>query len=102
MDSEELERFILNEVFPIIQENLERFTTQLLEIQQLPPILTNENLKDIFQISDSTLNRLIKISGFPSYWYGIRGHYLREDVLAWMKENNCLEYREKMRQLRSL
>ncbi len=57
-------------------------------INQLPLVLTNKDLKEQFQISDSTLNRLIKLGDFPSCWFGIRGHYLRDDILEWVKKGN--------------
>ena len=55
-------------------------------INQLPLVLTNKDLKEQLQISDSTLNRLIKLEDFPSCWFGIRGHYLRDDILEWVKK----------------
>jgi len=90
------------EFYSILQKKLESYTEELLAISQLPLVLTNSDLKKLFQISDSTLNRLIKLGDFPSYWYGIRGHYLRDDILQWMRKSDSNDYREKLRLLRSL
>ncbi|KAF3375775.1 DNA-binding protein, partial [Enterococcus faecium] len=55
-----------------------------------------------FQISDSTLNRLIKLGDFPSCWFGIRGHYLRDDILEWVKKGNEEYFCDQFRLLRLL
>ncbi|MFS1026497.1 DNA-binding protein [Enterococcus casseliflavus] len=102
MNNEKFETFFNNEVFPIIQEGIEEYTGKLLALQRLPLVLTNENLKEEFQIADSTLNRLINLSDFPNCWYGIRGHYSREDILEWYRNKNYDLFTEKMRALRSL
>lgn len=65
-------------------------------------VLTNSDLKREFQISDSTLNRLIKMTDFPDCWYGIRGHYSRDQVVDWFKINDYDNFKEKMRLLRSI
>ena len=75
---------------------------KLLAMTQLPLVLTNADLKNLFQISDSTLNRLVKLGDFPPCWYGIRGHYLRDDVLEWIRKSDSDDFREQMRILRSL
>lgn len=85
-----------------IQEVLEEFKNELLSIERLPHVLTNDNLKSMFQVSDSTLNRLIKLTDFPSCWYGIRGHYLRDDVLEWLKRRDYENFNEEMKLIRSL
>lgn len=46
-------------------------------LNKLPLVLTNEDLKREFQISDSTLNRIIKLTDFPSCWYGIHPNITR-------------------------
>ena len=56
-------------------------------------VLTNTDLKRLFQISDSTLNRLVKLGEFPPVG-GIRGHYFRDDVLEWMRKSDSNDYRE--------
>jgi len=81
---------------------LKEFTDELLSIERLPHVLTNDDLKTMFQVSDSTLNRLIKLTDFPSCWYGIRGHYLCEDVLEWSKRRDYEDFAEEMKLLRSL
>lgn len=85
-----------------LQKKLEEYTDRLLARAQLPLVLTNTDLKHLFQISDSTLNRLVKIGDFPPCWFGIRGHYLRDDVLEWMRKSDADDFREQMRLLRSL
>lgn len=102
MDNEKFEVFFKNEIFPIIQESMEEYTEKLLALYQLPLVLTNEDLKREFQVSDSTLNRLINLSEFPACWYGIRGHYSRESILEWYRNKNFDVFVEKMRALRSL
>ena len=90
------------EFYSILQKKLEDYTEKLLAISQLPLILTNSDLKLLFQISNSTLNRIVKLGGFPPCWYGIRRHYFRDDVLEWMRKSDSDDYREQLRTLRSL
>ncbi len=52
-----------------------------------PPVLTNSDLKDIFQCSETVVHQLKKISGFPSFPY-IRGRYPRDEVFKWIKNNS--------------
>ena len=52
--------------------------------------------------NDSTLNRLIKLGDFPSCWFGIRGHYLRDDILEWVKKGNEEYFCDQFRLLRLL
>ena len=47
------------EFYSILQK-LEDYTEKLLAVSHLPLVLTNTDLKRLFQISDSTLNRLSK------------------------------------------
>ena len=74
----------------------------LLSINRLPLVLTNEDLKREFQVSDSTLNRLVKLTDFPNCWYGIRGHYSREEVVEWYKTNDYEDFQEKKKLIRSV
>ncbi|MFZ3633667.1 helix-turn-helix domain-containing protein [Enterococcus faecalis] len=90
------------EFYTFLQKRLQDYTEKVLAITQLPLVLTNTDLKRLFQISDSTLNRLIKLGEFPPCWLGIRGHYLRDDILKWMRKSDSNDFREKMRLLRSL
>ncbi|EHQ2599788.1 helix-turn-helix domain-containing protein [Enterococcus faecalis] len=94
---------VLNmEFYLMLQKKIDDYTEKLLVINSLPLVLTNNDLKQLFQISDSTLNRLVKLSKFPACWHGIRGHYLLEDVLEWMKRSDADDFREQTRLLRSL
>ena len=86
----------------VLGEIEERSMQKTIIIRNLPLVLINKDLKNIFQISDSTLNRLIKIGNFPACWYGIRGHYLRTDVLKWMESKGAEDFHEQLRLLRSL
>ena len=52
------------EFYSILQK-LEDYTEKLLAVSHLPLVLTNTDLKRLFQISDSTLNRLVKLGEFP-------------------------------------
>uniref|UniRef100_UPI0036F37E7F DNA-binding protein n=1 Tax=Enterococcus hulanensis TaxID=2559929 RepID=UPI0036F37E7F len=81
---------------------LGQYETKILNLKKLPMVLTNSDLKREFQISDSTLNRLIKMADFPDCWYGIRGHYSRDQVVDWFKINDYDNFKEKMRLLRSI
>lgn len=81
---------------------LDEYTSTLLNLNELPLVLTNDDLKREFQISDSTLNRLVKLTDFPNSWYGIRGHYSRDQVIDWYQRNDYEDFKEKMRLLRSL
>ncbi|EGO8634250.1 helix-turn-helix transcriptional regulator [Enterococcus faecalis] len=67
-------------------EKTENSINKAKRINELPLVLTNKDLKEQFQVSDSTLNRLIKLDNFPRCWFGIRGHYLRDDILEWIKK----------------
>ncbi|WP_430601487.1 hypothetical protein IGJ01_000958 [Enterococcus sp. AZ089] len=84
------------------QEKRDDYTSKLLSLNQLPLVLTNKDLKEQLQISDSTLNRLIKLGDFPNCWFGIRGHYLRDDILEWVKKGKEDDFRDQLRLLRSL
>lgn len=81
---------------------LDDYTKILLSLNKLPLVLTNEDLKKQFQVSDSTLNRLVKLTDFPNCWYGIRGHYSRDQVIEWYQKNDYEDFKEKMRLLRSV
>ncbi|WP_438782229.1 DNA-binding protein [Enterococcus sp. DIV0187] len=98
MSSDNEERKILNKLLIILDD----YTKILLSLNQLPLVLTNEDLKRQFQVSDSTLNRLVKLSDFPNCWYGIRGHYSRDQVIEWYQKNEYEDFKEKMRLLRSV
>ncbi|MGM0167089.1 hypothetical protein IGI39_002069 [Enterococcus sp. AZ135] len=97
--SEKLRDFNL---LQLIDSHIDQYTKSLLSINQLPLVLTTEDLKNEFQISDSTLNRLIKLTDFPACWYGIRGHYSKDEVISWYKKNDYHHFREQMKAIRSL
>lgn len=86
----------------LIEAHIDQYTKSLLLLNQLPLVLTTEDLKKEFQISDSTLNRLIKLTDFPPCWYGIRGHYSRDEIILWYKKNDFHQFKEQMRAIRSL
>lgn len=52
-----------------------------------PPMLTNSDLKEIFQCSRSVVHRLKNISDFPNFPY-IQGRYPRDEVFEWIKNNS--------------
>ncbi|WP_154066243.1 helix-turn-helix transcriptional regulator [Enterococcus gallinarum] len=95
-NSSELEKYFFH------PEKIEDSNNKMKRINQLPLVLTNKDLKEQFQISDSTLNRLIKLGDFPSCWFGIRGHYLRDDILEWVKKGNEEYFCDQFRLLRLL
>lgn len=85
-----------------VQEVLKEFKDELLSVERLPYVLTNDDLKKMFQVSDSTLNRLVKQTDFPPCWYGIRGHYLCAEVLEWLQKRDYEGFIEEMKLIRSL
>lgn len=91
-----------NEWLENLVEKMHQSFQKIVTRQQLPLVLTNEDLKKMFQVSDSTLNRLFKTESFPMCWLGIRGHYLRDEVLEWLEMSNQDEFRENLELLRSL
>lgn len=97
MDNEEKEVYLDKKTLTIIHYILE-----ISSIKKLPLVLTNSDLKREFQISDSTLNRLINYAEFPPCWKGIRGHYLREDVIEWYRDKDFEEFRKIMKEIKSL
>jgi hypothetical protein len=52
-----------------------------------PPVLTNSDLKEIFQCSDTVVHRLKNISGFPIFPY-MKGRHPRDEVFEWIKNNS--------------
>lgn len=52
-----------------------------------PPLLTNSDLKEIFQCSDTVVHQLKKISGFPKFPY-MQARYPRDEVFEWIKNNS--------------
>lgn len=95
-NSSELENCLFN------PKKLEDSINKVKRINDLPLVLTNKDLKEQFQISDSTLNRLIKLGDFPSCWFGIKGHYLRDDILEWIKKGKEEYFCDQFRLLREL
>lgn len=98
IDLESTEHQLVSTLIPFLEE----YTTTLLKLNRLPLVLTNDDLKREFQISDSTLNRLIKLTDFPCCWYGIRGHYSRDQIMCWYQNKDYDTFREKMHLLRSI
>lgn len=84
------------------KEMIDYYVDNLLHFNHLPLVLTNKDLKKQLQISDSTLNRLIRLESFPNCWFGIRGHYLRDDILEWIKKGKDDDCCEQFSILRSL
>ncbi|GCF92143.1 DNA-binding protein [Enterococcus florum] len=97
MDNENKEVHLDEKTLTIIHYILE-----IASIKELPLVLTNSDLKKEFQISDSTLNRLINYTEFPPCWKGIRGHYLRDDIIAWYRDKDFEGFRKIMREINSL
>lgn len=95
-NSSELENCLFN------PKKLEDSINKVKRINELPLVLTNKDLKEQFQISDSTLNRLIKLDNFPRCWFGIKGHYLRDDILEWIKKGKEEYFCDQFRLLREL
>lgn len=95
---ENIEKHLINKLTIFLDE----YTVTLSNLNKLPLVLTNEDLKREFQISDSTLNRLLRLTDFPNCWYGIRGHYSRDEVVTWYQKNDYEDFKEKMQLLRSI
>ncbi|WP_420022098.1 helix-turn-helix domain-containing protein [Candidatus Enterococcus leclercqii] len=89
-------------MYSTIKTQIQSEFSDLKNFHCLPLVLTNQDLMNEFQISASTLNRLITNGDFPPCWNGIRGHYLREKVLDWIQECDSDDYHEKIRYFRSL
>lgn len=103
LDQEKFDEAMNEEkILSIIVNHLDNIFEEYISKKQLPLVLINDDLKELFQISDSTLNRLIKLTDFPSCWYGIRGHYLRDDILEWLENKDYTQFIEEMRLLRLL
>lgn len=86
--------------FNTMNDFLAEYKKSILNLYKLPLVLTNEDLKREFQISESTLNRLINLTDFPACWYGIRGHYSRDKIINWYRMDNEENFKEKKRLLR--
>lgn len=91
-----------DEVEKLIDTKLDTHSEKIGYIQNLPLVLTNTDLKKQFQISDSTLNRLINFGEFPPCWKGIRGHYSREDILDWYRKKNFDEFTRTVKEFRAM
>jgi predicted DNA-binding transcriptional regulator AlpA len=52
-----------------------------------PPVLTNKNLAEIFQIADSTVTKLTADPSFPRLTK-IKGRYPRDKVFEWINRNS--------------
>lgn len=52
-----------------------------------PPVLTKEDLKEIFQKSTTTINRLVLRKDFPKLTT-LAGSYPRDEVFAWISRNS--------------
>lgn len=52
-----------------------------------PPVLTKEDLQNIFQASSSTINRLVLRKDFPKLT-SMSGKYPRDEVFAWISRNS--------------
>lgn len=97
MNEKNLEELIDKKVFTNIH-----YINEVANIEKLPLVLTNADLKKEFQISDSTLNRLINYAEFPSCWKGIRGHYSREDIIKWYRDKNSEKFTQTVKEIRSI
>ncbi|MEH7214802.1 hypothetical protein V7079_22855 [Priestia megaterium] len=52
-----------------------------------PPVLTNKNLVEIFQIADSTVTKLTADPSFPRL-SKVKGRYPRDKVFEWINQNS--------------
>jgi hypothetical protein len=102
LNEDQLASLLFNQFFSKLIVSIEEVSKTLSSTKSLPLVLTNEDLKREFQISDTTLNRLINLSDFPPCWYGIRGHYSKEAVLKWYQQTEYEEFRKKVQQLRAM
>lgn len=98
---EDLSEAIVKQISLLIEPKLEDLLNQLQVAQKEPLlVLTNHDLKEIFQVSDSTLNRLTTFADFPKCWYGIRGHYAKDEILEWFEQHNYELYKLAMKNFR--
>lgn len=54
--------------------------------RQYPPILKKEDLAEIFQVAISTVEKIIRIEGFPKF-KAISARYPRDEVFKWIEAN---------------
>lgn len=79
--------FNVEELREIIREEVERGSKSQEIKDHYEPVLVREDLRRMFQASDSVITKLINIPSFPKFPH-IKGHYPRDLVLEWM-EDEC-------------
>lgn len=52
-----------------------------------PHLLTKKDLAEIFQVKDSTVNKIVGIKGFPKSNF-VTARYPRDEVFKWMRTNS--------------
>lgn len=77
--------FNVEELREIIREEVERGVKNQ-TLSNFPPILTRQDLGEIFQASESVITKLINIPTFPKFTH-IKGRYPRDQVLEWIEQN---------------
>lgn len=99
---EDLADSIMKQLSSLIVSKFDELLIQVQAVQKEPVLVfTNHDLKELFQISDSTLNRLLTFADFPKCWYGIRGHYAKDEILEWFEKHDYELYKLAMKNLRS-
>lgn len=53
----------------------------------LPYLLTKKDLAMLFQVEESTVNKIVARPGFPKSKF-VTARYPREEVLKWVKQNS--------------
>lgn len=87
--------FDVEEFRKVIREEFERSNKALEIKEQYEPVLVREDLRKIFQASDSVITKLINIPSFPKFPH-IKGHYPRDLVFKWIEDESNQETQRRL------
>lgn len=71
----------------VLREEIQRAVADVVSKEQYPPILTRDDLKNIFQVESASVSRMVAIESFPKFSH-INSRYPRDQVMEWIKENS--------------
>ena len=81
------EDVLKEELKQLFQEAYELGIEDSRKQHELPFLLTKKDLAKLFQVKESTVNKIVGIRGFPKSTF-IAARYPRDEVFQWMKENS--------------
>ncbi|MBM7581086.1 hypothetical protein [Jeotgalibacillus terrae] len=85
---DELEAMVLHEhLKEMFQRAYEDGVEEGKRISNLPQLLTNTDLRGIFQVTNATLHKITRRPDFPKFQY-IQARYPRDPVLKWIEEHS--------------